>query len=219
MFAATGGVNTHKGMIFTIGILAAASGIALRNFGKIATEDVCRISRDMTKKALEKELKELEYSPGVTHGEKIYYQLRETGVRGLAMTGYPILCNLTVPHRKQYLEKNRNSNQVNVQILLEIMAELTDTNVISRTNKKELWWLQTEAKNILEAGGAFCKSGLEDVRKLNRICIHKNISPGGAADLLAATIFLCRMETLMQRMQCEDATGGIVSKEQVWYTM
>ena len=108
---------------------------------------------------------------------------------------------------------------VNVQILLEIMAELTDTNVISRTNKKELRWLQTEVKNILKSGGVFCKSGLENVRKLNRICIHKNISPGGAADLLAATIFLCRMETLMERMQCEDAVGGIVSKEQIWYTM
>lgn len=219
MFTATEGVNTHKGMIFTIGILAAASGIALKNSGKIVAEDVCRISRDMTKKALEKELKELEHSSGATHGEKIYCQLGETGVRGLAMMGYPILCNLTVPRRKQYLEKNRNNNLVNVQILLEIMAELTDTNVISRTNKKELRWLQTEVKNILKSGGVFCKSGLENVRKLNRICIHKNISPGGAADLLAATIFLCRMETLMERMQCEDTVGGIVSKEQIWYTM
>lgn len=219
MFAATGGVNTHKGMIFTIGILAAASGLALRNSGKIETEDICRISRDMTKRELEKDLRKLKYSSGTTHGEKIYCQLGETGVRGLAMTGYPILCNLTVPHRKQYLAKNRNRNQVNVQILLEIMAELTDTNVISRTNEKELQWLQTEVKNILEAGGAFCESGMENVRKLNRICIHKNISPGGAADLLAATIFLCRMENLMERLQREDAAGGIVSKEQVWYTM
>ena len=44
MFAATGGVNTHKGIIFTIGILVAAAGISLRNFGTIESEDVCRIS-------------------------------------------------------------------------------------------------------------------------------------------------------------------------------
>lgn len=219
MFAATGGVNTHKGLIFTIGILAAASGITLKNSGKIMARDVCRISRDMTKKALEKELKELEHSPGVTHGEKIYCQIGEKGVRGLAMTGYPILCNLTVPHRKQYLAQKKNRNQVNVQILLEIMAKLTDTNVISRTNEKEQQWLQKEVQNILEAGGAFGESGLENVRKLNQICIYKNISPGGAADLLAATIFLCRMETVVQRMQRVEEMDGIVSKEQIWYTM
>ena len=57
-------------------------------------------------------------------------------------------------------------------------------------------WLQTEAKAILKAGGAFSENGLQKVRELNQICIRKNMSPGGAADLLAATIFLCRMETL-----------------------
>lgn len=60
-------------------------------------------------------------------------------------------------------------------------------------------WLQTEAKAILKAGGAFSENGLQKVRELNQICIRKNMSPGGAADLLAATIFLCRMETLMER--------------------
>lgn len=201
MFAATGGVNTHKGMIFTIGILAAAAGISVRNFGKIAASDVCRISREMTEKELERELRGLEQGSGVTHGEKIYCRLGEKGVRGLAMDGYPILCDLTVPHMKQYRAENRDKNQIYVQILLEIMSELADTNVISRTNEKEMQWLQMEAKKILDAGGAFCEDGLQKVRELNQICIRKNISPGGAADLLAATIFLCRMETLMERFE------------------
>ena len=101
--------------------------------------------------------------------------------------------------QKQYIANNRDKNQINVQILLEIIAELTDTNVISRTSEKEMRWLQTEAKAILKAGGAFSENGLQKVRELNQICIRKNMSPGGAADLLAATIFLCRMETLMER--------------------
>ena len=78
-------------------------------------------------------------------------------------------------------------------------SRATDTNVISRTSEKEMRWLQTEAKAILKAGGAFSENGLQKVRELNQICIRKNMSPGGAADLLAATIFLCRMETLMER--------------------
>ena len=150
-------------------------------------------------KALERDLRKLKQSSGITHGEKIYCHLGEKGVRGLAMSGYPILCELTVPHMKQYIANNRDQNQINVQILLEIIAELTDTNVISRTSEKEMRWLQTEAKAILKAGGAFSEDGLQKVRELNQICIRKNMSPGGAADLLAATIFLCRMETLMER--------------------
>ena len=201
MFAATGGVNTHKGIIFTIGILAAAAGISLRNYGKIESEDVCRISLEMTKKELEQDLRKLKQSSGITHGEKIYCHLGEKGVRGLAMSGYPILCERTVPHMKQYIANNRDQNQINVQILLEIIGELTDTNVISRTSEKEMRWLQTEARAILKTGGAFCAEGLQKVRELNQICIRKNMSPGGAADLLAATIFLCRMETLMERLK------------------
>ena len=201
MFAATGGVNTHKGIIFTIGILAAAAGISLRNYGKIESENVCRISMEMTKKELEQDLRKLKQSSGITHGEKIYCHLGEKGVRGLAMSGYPILCELTVPHMKQYIANNRDQNQINVQILLEIIGELTDTNVISRTSEKEMRWLQTEARAILKTGGAFCAEGLQKVRELNQICIRKNMSPGGAADLLAATIFLCRMETLMERLK------------------
>ena len=169
MFAATGGVNTHKGIIFTIGILAAAAGISLRNYGKIESESVCRISLEMTKKELEQDLRKLKQSSGITHGEKIYCHLGEKGVRGLAMTGYPILCELTVPHMKQYIANNRDKNQINVQILLEIIAELTDTNVISRTSEKEMRWLQTEAKAILKAGGAFSENGLQKVRELNQI--------------------------------------------------
>ena len=138
MFVATGGVNTHKGIIFTIGILAAAAGISLRNYGKIESEDVCRISLEMTKKELEQDLRKLKQSSGITHGEKIYCHLGEKGVRGLAMSGYPILCERTVPHMKQYIANNRDQNQINVQILLEIIGELTDTNVISRTSEKEM---------------------------------------------------------------------------------
>ena len=82
MFVATGGVNTHKGIIFTIGILAAAAGISLRNYGKIESEDVCRISLEMTKKELEQDLRKLKQSSGITHGEKIYCHLGEKGVRG-----------------------------------------------------------------------------------------------------------------------------------------
>ena len=97
MFAATGGVNTHKGIIFTIGILAAAAGISLRNYGKIESESVCRISLEMNKKRAGTRSEKVKTKFGITHGRKNLLAIwDEKGVRGLAMTGYPILCELTV---------------------------------------------------------------------------------------------------------------------------
>lgn len=196
MYIATKGINTHKGSIFTIGILASAAGYSMRIFGNITAEGVCKISQKMTENILQEELEEMKKHLPVSHGEQVYCKYGEKGIRGLAMDGYPLLWKTTVPHMREYTEENKSKNLICVHILLEIISELTDTNVLSRTSREELWWLQKEAKEILEKGGAFRKNALEEVRKLNNKCIRKNISPGGAADLLAATIFLFRMEKL-----------------------
>lgn len=105
------------------------------------------------------------------------------------MSGYPILCERTVPHMKQYIANNRDQNQINVQILLEIIGELTDTNVISRTSEKEMCGCKQKQGQFLKTGGAFCAEGLQKVRELNQICIRKNMSPGGAAGFTCGNDF------------------------------
>ena len=77
------------------------------------------------------------------------------------MSGYPILCELTVPHMKQYIANNRDQIQINVQFLLDSIAELSVTNVISRTSEKVMRWLHSDAKAILKTGGAFSEDGLQ----------------------------------------------------------
>lgn len=194
MFQATGGVNTHKGIIFTMGILAAACGACLHRRGRIIREEVFAISREMTEETLQRELQEMRERTPETHGEILYQKYGETGIRGEAMQGFPILKNIACPYVVYYRRMLYNPNLSQINVLLHIMTALDDTNVLSRGSRQDLYWLKEESRRILRAGGAFTVQGYRMVQELNTACIARNISPGGAADMLAAALFLCGME-------------------------
>lgn len=196
MFAATDGVNTHKGMIFTIGILSAASGYLLSHTGNIQAEEVCACAEKMTKRTLAGECLQMKKRNPITHGEKMYAIYRETGVRGMAMEGYPVLAGHTVPHMRRLIRECMDRNQRNLQILLELMSCITDTNVLTRSGQEGQQWIREQAGEILHRYQNDVTGMYRELARMNRICIDRNISPGGAADLLAATIFLIRMENL-----------------------
>lgn len=199
MFLATKGINTHKGILFTMGILAGASGICLKRYGYFSAESVFDISREMTEQTLTEELQEMKNILPVSHGEKLYQKYGETGVRGQALRGFPILKEIAWPVLKKCREEGNEENLANLQVVLEVMTELNDTNVLNRSSVDGLNWVQKEAMEIIKIGGAFSKEGLERVKAMNRECIERNISPGGAADILAAAIFLYEMNELYGR--------------------
>ena len=93
-----------------------------------------------------------------------------------------------------------DANRSNITVLLAVMSKLNDTNVWSRGSREEMEWLKKQAEKILAQGGALLGSGIEKVEELNELCIQKNLSPGGAADILAAGLFLYYLESLSQNM-------------------
>ena len=196
MFRATNGVNTHKGILFTMGILAAAGGICVSRTGRFDTEQVLEISREMTENPLTKELYAMKSKAARTHGELLYQKYGEEGIRGEARRGFPILQKSAYPVLKEYREAGYDQNLSQINVLLHIMENLTDTNILSRGTIQDLEWVQHKAKEILSYGGAFSKKGFDMICRMNRECVMKNLSPGGAADMLAAAIFLYEMEAL-----------------------
>ena len=74
------------------------------------------------------------------------------------------------------------------------MANVDDTNVLSRTNTVIQSYVKSEAAQLLKIGGASTSQGMEALKKLNQKFIYMNVSPGGCADLLAVTILLYRLE-------------------------
>lgn len=196
MFRATDQVNTHKGLIFTMGILSACAGQCYAKIRRFDTSKIFAYAEEMTKDALEADFLEMSQRDPVTHGEILFQKYGERGIRGEAQKGFPIIRNIALPLMRQYRGIGLDENGSNINVLLRIMMELNDTNVWSRGSRDDVKWIQEQAEKIWKPGGAFFETGMKKIEKLNRECIRRNLSPGGAADLLAATLFLYQLEKM-----------------------
>lgn len=233
MYAATDGVNTHKGMIFTMGIVLAAAGIlyarADKTSGQITVDAILDRTRQMTARSMAEDFRKMLAHPPKTHGERLFRTYGERGIRGQAMEGFPILRDTAVPWLRRFqnictdaelqrdiaaqatlrrgllqdtgsMHAEHFENAVHVSTLIAIMSVLNDTNVFIRSSYEDMCWLQAESSTILGMGAMFTEEGVRAIEALNTACIEKNISPGGAADILAVAILLLKLT--------EDADAG-----------
>lgn len=171
MYAATNGVNTHKGALFSLGLLCAACGRLQAQNALLTVQNLCDLAAQMTDGITQREM-----AGDHTNGLRVHAAYGAKGVRGEAESGFESVRELALPHLKQehgpYLA------------LLNLMAHVRDTNVLHRAGEEGLSWLQGRAGEVLSA---FSIPALEE---LDRQCIEKNISPGGCADLLAIAFFI-----------------------------
>ena len=204
MFEATGGVNTHKGAIFTLGILSASLGYSVSHTnGDFNILDILPIAKEMTFDAIEEDFAQMSSRQPVTHGEILYKKYHERGIRGQAQEGFPIIRDVAYPYYQYLIKYSVEPNIRNVMTLLFIIANLKDTNVIARSSPEILSALQTDAMKILDSTFLFTPYDIEKVSALNQKCISLNISPGGAADILAATLFLHHVEDFIASKQAQ----------------
>lgn len=192
MFQATDGVNTHKGMIFTLGIFCAAAGRCMKDYGEINLRTLIRVEQEMTSRILKNELSALSFNTGEcsTNGEKNLRQYGTAGIRGEALAGYPSVTEIALPVLADGIYKKKEWNKIKIQILFALMSRVQDSNILSRKNPKVLYEVQTQALNFLNEGGAYEEKAMEKLFLMDAEYIRKNISAGGCADLLATCIFL-----------------------------
>ena len=193
MFNATGGINTHKGEIFSLGIMSGALGYlymheipvnvdSVLETAKVICAGLCK--RDFAK--VRKKSPEL-----LTKGERVYLEHKISGVRGEAENGYPVVKNYGLPALKKYISDGLSLNDALAFTLIHIMAENYDTNIIARHD------LDT-AKEVMQISQSLIAEGLtiEKIYSLDEEFIRRNISPSGSADLLAVTYFLYELDRL-----------------------
>jgi len=188
MFRATAGVNTHKGSIFSLGLLCAALGRLQALHQPLTPENTCRTAARFCQGLTEREL--IQHNPQQSAGQKLYRQLGLTGARGEAEAGYPLVLNLALPHYQSLLAQGIKGELALLETLLLLMAHNGDTNVASRGGADGLHWLQQQAKVLLHRGGIRRPSDVMHLHTFNQRCINRNLSPGGSADLLIVTQFL-----------------------------
>ncbi len=170
MLKATGGVNTHKGALFCIGLsVAVASRLA-------CAEGTVR--EYSFKELVSRAAAEIPVANG-THGAEAKKSFKVGGALENARRAYPELFTDWLP----YYRSLKNDPYRCHKTLLRIMSTLDDTNILHRRGAEGLARAKTEAARLLEG---FSESGLSS---LNRDFISEGISPGGSADMLSLTIF------------------------------
>ncbi len=185
MFAATGGVNTHKGLVFSMGIFCAAAGIVYVRDGSVSVGrllDVCAaIAAEMPG--------EFGKNAESTHGREAYQRFGLTGVRGEAADGYPSIRRHGFPVFQEMTARGYSLNDAGVAALLYLMAHVEDTNIVSRSDAATLAEVQAEIGDFL-SGKPDMPGMLRFAEELDQRFVARNISPGGSADLLALIFFL-----------------------------
>ena len=199
MKEATGGVNTHKGAIFCLGLMVSA-------FAKLTAEDKPNGPLEIIDEV--KRLAELRPEPGRgTNGAAVreeYAIEAENGLLGAdaqARAGFPAAVNA---YRRilGYRLMERDENDSFALALIGIMAELFDTNAYKRGGREGAEFVRMRAAEIMEL--PFSKR-LAAAESFDRELIERNINCGGAADMLSAAIFLYRLNTYTDRLRGEEA--------------
>ena len=185
MLEATGGVNTHKGAIFSLGLLCAAAGRLPPD--QWQPERLLSECAAMAKNITANDFAGVTLENAKTAGEKIYAAYGITGVRGQAEDGFPAVGNVGLPILKKALSEGYSFNDAGCITLLHLLASTDDTNLIHRSDRKT----QLEIREKLSAFLAQTPfPPLSVIEEMDKKFIDANLSPGGSADLLALTYFL-----------------------------
>lgn len=191
MLEATGGVNTHKGAIFSIGIVCAALGRLERALWADPARVLAEVSA-MTKGLTAQDFAGVTAENAVTAGQKLFVEYGITGVRGQVEAGLPAVLNYGLPALETGIAEGYDINRAGCGALLAILAHSTDTNIIARSSRERQLTLVDELTALL------AKTPYPDEATLTALddrFIAEHLSPGGSADLLALTYFLYFFKT------------------------
>lgn len=180
MLVATGGVNTHKGALFALGLAVIAAAHAATHTAAMSANPPAFLSATIA--ALAAAFPDTQG----THGSRAKVEASPVVTLKSALDnareGYARLFDDWLPF---YAARRRaNDTYAPHRTLLRIMAELDDTNIVHRSSVDTMIQVKMQARQLLHD---FSEPGLE---AMNRSFIMRNLSPGGSADMLSMVVFL-----------------------------
>ncbi len=195
MFNATGGVNTHRGAIWTLGLLAAAATMVAPG----------ALPADITAVAGRVAVFPDRYAPSETsHGYLVARRYGVAGARGEAKYGFPHVVGVALPALQTAREAGCPERLARLDALVALIASVDDTCLLYRGGRVVLRKAQTGARAVLAAGGNGTAVGRRALQSLEAALLRHNASPGGSADLLAAALFLDALDRAAARPVLEE---------------
>lgn len=184
MMAATGGVNTHRGAIWAMGLLVSA----------VAMLPEQNSPQAIAQRAAQLAMLPDAFSPkSFSKGSHAVQRYQVPGAREEAQQGFPHIIHHALPQLQASRRAGANESEAQLDALLAVMTTLADTCVLSRGGMPALKAMHAGAQTILNAGGTRTDAGRQHLQQLEIRMLADHVSPGGAADLLAATLFLDRV--------------------------
>jgi triphosphoribosyl-dephospho-CoA synthase len=181
MLAATHGANSHKGAIWSLGLLVAGAVLCADPADPFAVASVAASIACFPDS----------YSaPAVTHGARVQQMYGVSGARGEAQRGFPHVVHVGYPALLTARLRGVPEKWARLDALMAIMAQLDDTCLLHRGGLRAMRAAQRGAQCVLDEGGTSTSRGLARLLELDAELVGMNASPGGSADLLAATLFL-----------------------------
>jgi len=197
MFRATGGSNAHKGAIWVLGLLISAATMQRdenRTASEIATTAGAIASfEDRAAPRL------------VSHGDVVVKRYGASGARGEALQGFPHVVDIGLPTLRRRRTSGATEHVARLDTLLSIMGRLDDTCLLYRGGTDALITAKKNALAVERVGGVGTQIGRQQLTLLDRQLLDLKVSPGGSADLLAATIFLDAIERKQSEIEADES--------------
>ena len=187
MLRATNNVNTHRGAIFILGVLVAACAASYVKQAKFAI--IPDLIRNLWGASI------LQHQTDRTsHGQQVRdrYLSNKCDIIQHAAGGFEDIFNQYLPVLKKFYP--RHSEVAYVQLFYILLSQVQDTNLLYRGGLLGLEFAQDQALKFINAGGITQRDWLSGAQSIHREFVKRNLSPGGCADLLAATVFVYHAE-------------------------
>jgi triphosphoribosyl-dephospho-CoA synthase len=221
MLKLTNDSNTHRGAIWTLGLLAAAAAVGRDELPLIRDRDDATPKLNANNIArtagLIASFEDPHQSSSISHGQIVAQKFGVTGARGEAMSGFPHIIEIGLPMLRARRRDQAPESIARLDALLGIMAQLDDTCLLYRGGEPGLQAAKQGAAAVLDAGGAGSSPGQKVLFVLDKELLELGVSPGGSADLLAGTLFLDAIERDQTRIAINTITNPtFVNSVSLW---
>lgn len=202
MLEATGGVNTHRGAIYSIGLLISAYAILISNNMLCSRDSFKMLLVNIAAELASKQLMEKScLNTCLSNGEMVRKAYGVEGPREQAKSGFPIACGALRCYEEYCQMGYENPWSA---ALISVMAVLDDNNSLKRGGAEGAAFVKRRAGELLKLG---TKLTDEDLIIFDNELIELNISCGGAADTLAAAMLIQSLEKQYNQLMHICTTG------------